>query len=333
MDRVAAAAGVRIVHVAEPSSAKVWVAAHTVLVDPPGARRCAELGLPRRGRLFVVASDTPDASEWPVLIGVGAHAVLVLPSQEDDLMTVLSADAGPSAERRGPIVAVVGARGGAGASVFAAALAQCADSAFLVDVDPWGGGVDLVMGTESEQGLRWPDLALRGGRVAWDALHAALPSRQGVAVLSAGRDGAELEGPAVDAVVTAGSAAGVTVVCDLARRPARATETAATTADLVALVTPAEVRACASAAAVGAWLTEVNANVGVVVRGPAPGGLTAAEVAGSIGLPLITSMRAQPDVSGALERTGLRVRRRSPLAGAARRVLAVLHRAPAEVAS
>jgi hypothetical protein len=43
-------------------------------------------------------------------------------------------------------------------------------------------------------------------------------------------------------------------------------------------------------------------------------------------------MRAQPGVADALERGGLRVRRRSPLAVAARRVLTVLHRHQAAAA-
>jgi protein-disulfide isomerase-like protein with CxxC motif len=63
----------------------------------------------------------------------------------------------------------------------------------------------------------------------------------------------------------------------------------------------------------------------VVVRGPSPGGLRSADVAKIVGLPLLAAMRAQPGVADALERGGLRLRHRSPLATAARRVLAVLH--------
>jgi hypothetical protein len=62
----------------------------------------------------------------------------------------------------------------------------------------------------------------------------------------------------------------------------------------------------------------------VVVRGPSPGGLRSADVAKIVGLPLLAAMRAQPGVADVLERGGLRVRHRSPLAIAARRVLAVL---------
>ena len=49
VDRIAAAAGVPVVHAAEPSSRKVWTGAVAVLLDAHGARRCAERALPRRG--------------------------------------------------------------------------------------------------------------------------------------------------------------------------------------------------------------------------------------------------------------------------------------------
>jgi hypothetical protein len=149
-------------------------------------------------------------------------------------------------------------------------------------------------------------------------------------VLSVGRTGGAVDAAALDAVVSAGNRGGVTVVCDLPRQPTPAAETALAAADLVVLITTADVRSCASAPAVADWIAEVNANIGLVVRGPAPGGLTAAEVAHAIGRPLLASMRPQPGVAGALERAGLRVRRRSPLGVAARRVLSVLHRVPVE---
>ena len=68
---------------------------------------------------------------------------------------------------RGEVVAVIGGCGGAGASLFAVALAQAATDALLVDLDPWGGGIDLLVGGEATPGLRWPDLALQGGRLNW----------------------------------------------------------------------------------------------------------------------------------------------------------------------
>jgi hypothetical protein len=73
-------------------------------------------------------------------------------------------------------------------------------------------------------------------------------------------------------------------------------------------------------------LATINPNLGLVVRGPSPGGLRAAEVADISGLPLLASMRAQPQLAEQVEHGGLRLGPRSALAGAARRVLALLPR-------
>ena len=174
------------------------------------------------------------------MIAVGAQRILTLPAEEADLVAVLSdaAEAAREVQRRGAVLAVVGARGGAGASVFATAIAHSATDPLLVDVDPWGGGLDLVLGSEDEPGLRWPELALQGGRVGWVALRAALPVHHGIAVLSAGRAGGQVDAAALDAVVDAGCRGGATVVCDLPRRATPAVETALASADLVVLVTP-----------------------------------------------------------------------------------------------
>jgi hypothetical protein len=105
-------------------------------------------------------------------------------------------------------------------------------------------------------------------------------------------------------------------------------EAALDAADLVILLTPADVRSCAAAAATAQWLGAANPNVGLVVRGPSPGGLRSADVAQIVGVPALAAMRAQPGVATMLENGGLRLRRRSPLASAARQVLAVLHHQP-----
>ena len=62
----------------------------------------------------------------------------------------------------------------------------------------------------------------------------------------------------------------------------------------------------------------------LVVRGPAPGGIAAADVARALGLPLLAAMRPEPRLDRRLERGELPGRPRGPLAGAARAVLAEL---------
>lgn len=91
-----------------------------------------------------------------------------------------------------PLVIVIGASGGLGASTWAAALARRLSThlgeCILVDGDVRGGGLDMTCGTEHVPGLRWPDLARLRGAVSATRLVAALP-RGEVPVLSAGGRG------------------------------------------------------------------------------------------------------------------------------------------------
>src|SRR6478735_9046830 len=311
VDRVVAAVGLAVVHASEPSGRNVWTGAAAVLLDVAAAQSCAHRVLPRRGRVVLVVRSEPTAADFQAAIAVGAQKVIVLPNQDGELMAELSdaADASRDEDRRGAVVGVIAGRGGAGASVFATALAHTADDALLVDADPWGGGIDLVLGCEGQTGLRWPDLTLQGGRLSYSALRDALPQRHGVRVLSGSRTGSDIDAAPLGAVLDSGSRGGATVICDLPRRSTSAVETVLDVADLVVVIVPADVRSCAAAAAITPWVSSANPNAGVVVRGPSPGGLRSTDVAQMIGLPLLAEMRAEPGVAGALERSGLRLRR------------------------
>jgi hypothetical protein len=84
------------------------------------------------------------------------------------------------------------------------------------------------------------------------------------------------------------------------------------------------VRACAATGALAPVLASINPNIGLVVRGPSPGGLRAADIADIAGLPLLAAIKAQPQLAEQVDRGGLRLGRRSVLAVAARQVLDVL---------
>lgn len=251
-------------------------------------------------------------------------------------MTVLAeaAETARDAASRGPVVAVVAGRGGAGASIFATALARVAAESLLIEADPGGGGLDLLLGSETEPGLRWADLSLAGGRVNYAALRDALPRHHRVSVLAGSRVFSgdpvsnDITATALESIIDAGSRAGVTVVCDVARQSNAVTDTALALADLVAMITPADVRSSASAAATAQWVAAANPNTGLVVRGPAPSGLRPLDVARTVGLPVLAAMRPEPGIDPMLERGGLRLRRRSPLRAAARAVLEVLRENP-----
>jgi secretion/DNA translocation related CpaE-like protein len=330
VDRVAAAAGVAVVHVAHPPSRQAWTGASAVLLDAAGAVSCSAAALPRRARVIVLARGEPAAADWQIAIAVGAQRVLTLPADEAELVAVLSeaAEFGRGGERRGAVVAVMAGRGGAGASLFATALAQSASDALLIDADPWSGGIDLVVGSEDKPGLRWPDLALEHGRLDYAALRHALPGLDRLSVLSSVRSGNDVEPGPLAAVIDAGRRGGATVVCDLPRRLTRAVEFAVDAADLVVVVTTADVRACAATTAVAAAVGAINPNVGLVVRGPSPAGLRSVDVARIVELPLLAALRPQSNLATMLEHGGLRMGRRSPLAIAARQVLTVLAQHP-----
>jgi secretion/DNA translocation related CpaE-like protein len=332
-ERIAAAVGARTVRAQTPSR-RGWRAAAAIVVDEPGAIRCAQAGLPRRDGVMLVGTADPSATAWAAGIEVGAQHLCALPAQEEDLVRHMAGamESGPMAGRGGPVLAVAAGRGGAGASVFSAALGACAHDALLVDVDSCGGGIELVLGSESAPGLRWPELQVHNGRLNWVALREVLPRRHGVSILSCTRSFHEIDAGAVAAVVDAGRRGGVTVVCDLPRQLTPASICALQIADLVVVVTSCDVRAIAATTAMLGTLRRVNPAVGLVVRGPSPGGLVAREVADAAEAPLLAAMRPEPMLAQRLEQGGLRLRRRSPLARAAGTVLDVVHRNTGRVA-
>lgn len=325
VERAAAAAGIRVQSATSPNR-KNWRTAAAIVVDPANAIRCSQAGMPRRSGVVLVTAEEPSAAVWSAAIGVGAEHLYVLSRQDAELVRTLSeaADAGRAAARAGRVIAVTAGRGGSGASVFAAALAQCAEPALLVDLDPYGGGIDLLVGVESVPGLRWPDFGAQAGRLHWSAVREALPRRGEVSVLSSGRHHHDIDSGPVAVVVEAGQRGGATVVCDLPRQLGTVGAGVLELADLVVVVTACDVRGVAGAAAVTGVARTVNPNVGVVVRGPAPGGLTPGAAAELAQAPLLAAMRPEPSLANRLEQGGLRLRRHSPLATAARRVLGLL---------
>ncbi|MDH6284405.1 septum site-determining protein Ssd [Prescottella agglutinans] len=317
-----------------------WESADLVVVDAEAARACAAR-LPRRDRVVVVSDGAPTLADWQAATAVGADRVLGVPDDEAVLVTVFG-ERGTRSVADGAVVVVTGGAGGAGASSLAAAVAleagrprdgrATAPWTLLVDADPLGGGLDLLLGIEGDPGLRWSGLAVEGGRVSADALRAALPARgSGLSVLACGRGRAGDDRPtpaAAAAVVEAGRNAGGLVVCDVPRHPSAVGDVLLDAADLAVVVVPATVRGGLAAERVLAQVSERNPNQGIVIRGPAPGGLRGVDLADRLGVPLLAAVRPEPRIDAMLERGGLDLGRRSPLAAAARAVLDILAARP-----
>lgn len=273
--RLAAANGVEV-HLATDAEAarSHWVLAPMVIVGSDAAARVSTAQLPRR-RDVVLVGHTPTPEDWQRAVALGAEHVVCLPDAERWLIDRL-ADSGEGSSRDGTVVAVVGSGGGAGASTFAAGLALAAASrslrTLLVDADPLGGGLDIMLGIEDAPGVRWPDLADTRGRLSAASLDQALPHIGGIAVLSCGREGATSITPeSLTAVLDAGERGFDLVLVDLPRQLDQAGEIALARSNEALLVCTNRVRSAAAAAQVSAALQSRCASVGLVLRADARG--------------------------------------------------------------
>lgn len=341
--RVAAAADRLLVESTLANARQSWDQASAVVLDTNVTALC-RAQLPRRSRVILLCDGQPALADWKAAALIGAEHVVSLPQDEDLLVTILGERMDRPADD-GAVVAVVGACGGAGASTMAASIAlesagrDDAPATLLIDADHLGSGLDVLLGIENNPGLRWSGLTVEGGRISAVALRDALPDcGTRLRVLSCGSPpsrpkshGPDSHGPtptSMRAVIDAASREGEVVVCDVSRSPSPVSDYVLDRADLAVLVVPATVRACIAGQKVAAWVSRHNPNLGVVVRGPAPGGLTATDVEESLKLPLLASMRADRTLSRAVELRGLAPRGRSPLRAAARSVLGVLDGRP-----
>jgi secretion/DNA translocation related CpaE-like protein len=287
--------------------------APVVLVGVDLAEACVRARLPRRPGVIVVGMRAPSGSQdedanqpeppWALAERLGAEHIVLLPRAASWLADRLAMSAGTGTS--GCVLAVVGGRGGAGASVAAAGLAVTAvrfgRRAVLVDGDPFGGGLDLVLGWEGSAGLRWPGLAHAAGGVSAGALAEALPHEGELAVLSCDRDDPAVPVEAMDAALEAGRCGWHLTVVDLPRRFDESAEAALAIADHVLMVVPAELRACAAASKVAAEVLRHTPSLSVVVRTPAPGRLGAREIARALELPLAGSYRFESGLARGLE--------------------------------
>lgn len=191
--RLAAAAGavpdVAAGVAADPRALRGWARAPAVVVGADQAAALVRWGAPRRAGVTVCWAGSRDAGDEPAVLraglALGAERLATLPQDEATVVGAL-ADLGEP-DGGGPVLAVVGGAGGAGASVFAAALATRAAArgpTLLADLDPLGPGAGRLLGLGGAGAVGWPDLTRGSGRLGAGALREALPrTRAGVGVL------------------------------------------------------------------------------------------------------------------------------------------------------
>ncbi|MGW3965701.1 septum site-determining protein Ssd [Amycolatopsis sp. NPDC005003] len=328
--RVAAVAGCELDRAPDLTAASGhWARAPLVVLDEEAVRQPPVL--PRRGGILLVCKGSPGPATWEHAFRSGVQRVISLPDEETELAGAFADVVETPAEQPGLVLGVVGGRGGAGASVFAATLALVADSApggaLLLDCDPLAGGLDVLLGLDKAPGARWPDVRL-SGRMSVSSLAAELPQRKhrggSLPVLASGPDGHGPEVESLSAILSAGRRSGRTVVCDLPRTLGGASEEAVLRADLVVLMVPLEYRASLAAKKVLNRLSKLTARIGVVTCGHSKD--PAVRTAALIGPPLMASMLPERGLWQALERAEFPAKPRGPLAKAAREILTMARR-------
>lgn len=320
--RLAAAAGVTPEVAPDAGTAlRSWLAAPMVLVGLDAVGPLLRLAPSRRRAVHLVVAGPPPDDVFRSAVLLGAQDVVDLTRSEAWVVEVLS-DLVDPASARGLTVGVVGGCGGAGASVFAAALGRVAaraGPALLVDADPQGAGQDRLLGAEELPGLRWEALEQTTGRLSARSLREAVPQVDGLGVLTfGGRRPPSLQAFAAREALAAARRGHHTVVLDLPRAADALTDELVARCDRLVVVTTATVPAVMSTARLCARLPGGVRTV--VVRGRA---LTGRDVARATGIRDVIEMGDQRGLDEAIDLGLGPVRgRRGALARAAAQVLA-----------
>lgn len=293
--RIAQVAGARIV---SEGAVDVWV------VDRVGEGGAVALGSPPDVPVVRIREEgqpRPAVAAYSPTEGT----VLELPSDDEVILRFLG---GLALRPRARTIGVVGARGGAGASTVAAAVARAAvragTSTALADLDAASGGLDLLLGIEHAPGPRWADLRAERAGFPSDALSMALPRWEAVRVLSGdSRGGVRPGDPGVHDALRALVSEHDLVVLDLPRNGHWGRDGAvagAPACHVVLVVALCDVRSAAAAALAGRELS--GHDVRLVVRSPGPGGLAVGDFVAACGLPLAATTRTERGAVAATER-------------------------------
>jgi hypothetical protein len=274
-----------------------WTNAALVIVGADSAPTVESF--PRRSRVLLAArqGDSDDPDVWRLAVRCGAERVVFLPADESVLVDALTTDRDAA-----HVLVVVGARGGCGTSTLAVAVAWTAATrrdVALVDLDPRGGDLDLLVGADRQPRAHGSGpLVVDGVTIATEAGRRGRPDpAQLVRDLRRQHD---------------------LVVVDGAR--GLQAQAGYDVAAVTLLLVPAELRAVVSAQR---WVRDTPAagDVRLVVRAPAPGGLRPAEIAEATGLPLLGTLRVERELARMAEHGQPPPVPRGSLARLCRRVL------------
>ena len=303
-----------------------WSSSPLVMVGADMAEQIQRAHVPRRPSVVLATRTSAVPSLWQRGVELGVEHVACLPEAEGWLIDRF-AELFDAEVRHAPVIAVVGSRGGSGASSLVAALAVTAASIGLrsrvVDLDSLGAGIDVVLGGEELAGLHWRDLEQAQGRIPAAVLDSGLPEVAGTRVLTWGPGRCEPLWPgAVAASVDALRKVSDLVIVDLPRGLGDFAGEALARASWVLMVVPRDVTSVAAAGRILAGPSLEGASVQLVTRGPAPSGIDPADIARLLGLPLLANLDRDSAVARELESgSAPGTRRRSSLHRTSRVIL------------
>jgi secretion/DNA translocation related CpaE-like protein len=258
---------------------ELWRRSSFVLIGSDMVEQVSTWGLPRREQVFLVGSQGSQEvlCRWSAPL---AASIIRLPEGAPWLSRVISGVT--SENRQATVVAVRSGAGGVGVSTLCVGLAlggaAQAKKVALIDADPYGGGVDLLMGAENNPGWRWDKLRNAVGQIA--DISSMLPRSDSVTLVSMERKNPSPIPPqAFEAVVDCLARSHHLVIIDAGR-----VGIPLDTVSKSVVVTTKSVRALAATRLV------VEENIcresGLVVR-QLGGSLHAREASRALGLPLI----------------------------------------------
>lgn len=276
-----------------------WRRASVVIVGHDLAGELARAALPRREHVLIVAPEPEEC--WSVAVALGAVAVCS-PHEDDRIIDVLAAALDGRDEAC--VVSVVAGCGGAGASTLTVALGLAAHRRRLrplvVDADPIGGGIELVMGAERAAGLRWDDFGATRGRVEAASLADVLPSHRGVSSLAWG-SGARGLPDSVPAVLDAATRGFDLVAVDVPRHLDIVGVEIVGRSVLTLVLVPEEIVAVAASRQVISRLRSCAPAIGLISVGRRSG-IGAGAVAEALEMPVLARIRPDRSLPGAIDR-------------------------------
>jgi len=265
------------------------------------ASDCAEVNLNHPEIVLVVIGATGPAT-WQFAAKLSANHIAVIPDSRDWLVAHLSAPV----TKKGLCVAIIPGSGGAGASLLSVGLAFHARQLFsdvvLVDLDESSAGLDIVLGIETQPGMRWQDFHSLTGSISGSDILRGLPARDGVALLTHNDSKSTPAKFAPDAIIEQLRGVSGLVIIDFPRFTNQiAAVKILQQCDVAFVVSPSTVRGSATTKIAISKISKHVTTTELVIRNLPGTNLDALRIAQSLDVPLAGVVNSDPRIVEQIE--------------------------------